>query len=252
MLVAITREVSAQIGRCELDYLDRRPIDVALAREQHNRYEECLASLGCTIQRLPEEPGLPDSVFVEDTAVVLDDIAVITRPGAASRRPETASIAEALEPYRPLANLKAPATLDGGDVLVLGRQVFVGLSHRSNVAAIEQLRDILEIKGYTVTAIAVRDCLHLKSAVTRVADDILLINRSRVDFDAFAAMEQIEVDPDEPAAANALGIGGAVILPLAFPATKRRLESRGIKVHTVDLSELAKAEGGVTCCSLIV
>jgi len=251
MRVAITREVSRQIGRCELSYQVRRPIDVDLAREQHRKYEECLAGLGCSIQRLPEAPDFPDSVFVEDAAIVLDELAVITRPGAESRRLEIQSIAQVLRTHRRLVYIDAPAVLDGGDVLRLGKRLFVGLSHRSNRAAIGQMRELLAGCGYVLAGIQVTDCLHLKSAVTQVAEDTLLINSNWVDGSAFGPVRLIEVDPGEPFAANALMIGDRVLFPEAYPATRRRLETQGINICTVDVSELAKAEGGVTCCSLI-
>jgi dimethylargininase len=252
MLIALTRPVSASIVSCELTHLDRRPIDLDLARAQHCHYEEALAALGCEIQRLPEAPDLPDAVFCEDAAVVLDELAIIARPGAASRRPEVRSVARALERYRRLVAIEAPGTLDGGDVLCLGRTLYVGLSQRSNRAAIAQMRDLLAPLGYGVQGVPVQGCLHLKSAVTRVAEDVLLINRDWVDGGAFGELDRIDVDPAEPGAANALLIGGAVIYAAAYPRTRRRLEERGIAVHSVDVSELAKAEGAVTCCSLIV
>jgi dimethylargininase len=194
---------------------------------------------------------LPDSVFVEDTALVLDEIAIITRPGAASRQPETTSIAQALHAYRPLAFIQAPGTLDGGDILRVGRQIFVGLSSRSNPAAIEQLRTHVDPYGYTVQGVPMQDCLHLKTAVTQVAPNTLLINRAWVDAGAFDPFDLIDVDTDEPFAANALLIGNTILYPLAFPRTRQRLEQRAIPLKTVDVSELAKAEGAVTCCSLI-
>jgi dimethylargininase len=252
MLIALTRPVSASIVSCELTHLDRRPIDLDLARAQHCHYEEALAALGCEIQRLPEAPDLPDAVFCEDAAVVLDELAIITRPGAASRRPEVDSVAQALGRYRRLVTIKAPGTLDGGDVLCVDKTLYVGLSQRSNRAAIKQVRDLLAPLGYAVRSVPVQGCLHLKSAVARVAEDVLLINRDWVDGDAFCKMDQIDVDPSEPHAANALLIDGAVICAAAYPRTRKRLEERGIAVHTVDVSELAKAEGAVTCCSLIV
>jgi len=251
MCVAILREVSRQIGRCELTYQSRRPIDLALACKQHSQYRQTLAALGYTIRLLPEEPELPDSVFVEDTAVVLEELAIITRPGAGSRREETESVARVLEEYRRLARIQAPACLDGGDVLQIGKQLFVGLSRRSSPEAIRQIQALLGGHGYAVAGVPLRDCLHLKSAVTRVAADTILINRDWVDVRAFPEMERIDVDPSEPCAANALLVAGSVIFPAAFPATRRRLERRGLDVRAIDVSELAKAEGGVTCCSLI-
>jgi len=251
MLVAMTREISAQIGRCELTYKARAAIDVDLARAQHRQYQECLRSLGCSIRCLPAEPELPDSVFVEDTAIVLDELAIITRPGAVSRRPETHSVAQALLPYRPLARIEAPATLDGGDVLRVGKRLFVGLSHRSNEAAVRQLSKLLAGAGYTVLGVSVQGCLHLKSAVTQVAEDTLLINRDWVECSTFGSMRFLDVDPGEPGAANALRVGNGIVVSSEYAATRRRLEAQGFAVCPVDASELAKAEGGVTCCSLI-
>jgi dimethylargininase len=251
MRVAISRKVSPEIGRCELSYLERVPIDVGLAQRQHLAYERCLADLGCAVTSLPCEPALPDSVFVEDTAIVLDQLAVITRPGAPSRRPETASVAAALAPWRPLLHLGPQGTLDGGDVLVLGRRVFVGRSLRSDEAGHGQLRELLAPRGYTVVPVALRGCLHLKSAVTEVSPDRLLVNPEWVDRSAFAGLGIIEVDPAEPHAANALRIGETVVFPAAFERTRGRLAGAGIGVVTVDVSELARAEGAVTCCSLV-
>lgn len=251
MLIAVTREVSPRIAECELTHLARMPIDLERARAQHREYEEALRKLGCELIRLPAQPELADSVFVEDAAVVLDELAVITRPGAPSRRAETASVAAALKPYRNLFYIEAPGTLDGGDVLQLAKTLYVGQSQRSNFEGIEQLRRILANFGYRVVPVPLHDCLHLQTAVTRVADATLLVNRTWVDGRLFDSLRLIEVDRQEPFAANALLIGNTVIYPEVFPETRKRLEAQGIKVRTVDASELAKAEGGVTCSSLI-
>ena len=257
MHIALTRPVSASITSCELTHLDRQPIDLDLARAQHREYEKTLHALGCRVERLPEEPDLPDAVFVEDAAIVLDELALIARPGAPSRRPETRTVARALERYRRLATIEPPGTLDGGDVLRVGpdeasgKTLYVGLSQRSNPAAIEQMRAVLAPLGYRVRGVPVRGCLHLKSAVTQVAEKTLLINRDWVDGGLFGGVDLVDVDLSEPYAANALLIDGAVIYAAAYPRTRRRLEARGIAVHAVDVSELAKAEGAVTCCSLV-
>jgi dimethylargininase len=251
MRIAITREVSPGIGDCELAHLPRVPIDLDTARIQHRQYEECLAALGCRIHRLPAEPSLPDSVFVEDTAVVLDELAIVTRPGAASRRGETGAPAEALRAYRRLTYIEQPGTLDGGDVLRIGKRLFVGLSSRSNEAGIEQMHRLASPFGYSVESVRVKGCLHLKSAVTQVAERTLLINRDWVDAGAFEGMELVDVDPREPLGGNALRMGDIVVYPTDYPATRRRLEERGIAVKAIDVAELGKAEGGVTCCSLI-
>jgi dimethylargininase len=252
MRVAITREVSQGIARCELTHLAREPIDVDLARQQHRAYEARLREAGYSIVQIPAGEGMPDSVFVEDTALVFDELAIITRPGAESRRAETMAVAAALADYRLLRRVAAPGCLDGGDVLTVGRRVFIGTSLRTNAAAVAQVRAILEPFGYTVTAVAVHGCLHLKSAVTAVADDTLLINRDWVAAECFGGCELIEVDAGEPMAANALRLHDRVIYATAFPRTRARLEARGLRLAAVDVSEIAKAEGAVTCCSLIV
>jgi dimethylargininase len=250
-LIAITRQVSPAINQCELTLLERQTIDLQRAQTQHLEYEEALRSLGVDVVSLPPEPDLPDSVFVEDVAIVLDECAIITRPGADSRRPEIESIAEALSPFRKLSFIQAPATVDGGDVLTVGKSLFVGLSSRSNQAAIEQMQSILAPVGYSVRSVDVKGCLHLKSAVTQVAAAKLLVNPAWVEKSAFPDMTFIDVDPSEPYAANAVMVDGRVIYPAAFPKTRKRLEAAGIPLVLVDASELAKAEGAVTCCSLI-
>jgi len=250
-IIALTRDVSSAIDRCELTHLARRPIDLGRAREQHRSYEQCLRELRCTVQRLAEEAEMPDSVFVEDIAVVLDEVAIITRPGAASRRGERSSVAKALERFRPLSRIRAPATLDGGDVLRLGKTLYVGRSSRSNEAGRRQLRTAVEDYGYSVRSVSFDGCLHLKSAVTAVGEGTVLVNPAWVEAAAFAGTDTVEVDPGEPAAANALLIGGKVLFPSQHPMTAERLGRGGIKLKLVDVSELTKAEAGVTCCSLV-
>jgi len=251
MLIAITRDVSPSLAECELSFVERAPIDLARANEQHRAYQRALAALGCEVRELPAEPAFPDAVFVEDVAVVVDDVAVMTRPGAESRRGEGPSVARALADYRELRAIEAPGTLDGGDVLRIGNRVFVGKSARSNADGIVQLRAILGEYGYSVHGIAIRGCLHLKSAVTALADDTVLLQPAWVDRAAFADYRVVEVDPAEEHAANVLRIGDRVISPACFPRTHERIRAAGIEVVTVDVSELQKAEGAVTCCSLV-
>lgn len=252
MTVAITRDVSPRFNECEITHIDRTPIDVEVARAQHHEYVNALTSLGCQIVELSAEADLPDSVFVEDTAFILPEVAVITRPGADSRKPETESIIRALSPHRALVHVTAPATVDGGDVLVLGHDIYVGISTRSNAAAIEQLRELLDVYGYKVTGVMMHDCLHLKTALTKVDDNTVLINPNWVDTSHFKDFDWIEVDPSEPFAANCLPVNGQIIYPTSFPKTRAKLEARGYKIQAVTVDELAKAEGAVTCCSLII
>jgi dimethylargininase len=251
-MLAITREVSRAIEHCELTYIDRTPIDLLRARAQHGQYLEALRALGLDVIALPEEPSLPDSVFVEDTAIVLDEVAVLTHPGADSRKPEVASMEAALAPHRSLLRITSPATLDGGDVLTVGKQIFVGQTLRSNPAAVEQLQALLQPYGYTVRGVAVKNCLHLKTGVSQVAGNTLLINPNMISKTDLPGFDFIEVDPSEPEAANALLVGGTLIYPSAYGKTRARLQRLGQPIVTVDADELAKAEGGVTCCSLIV
>ena len=250
--VAITRAVSSALGDCELTCQPRVPIDVGVARAQHLAYEQGLAAAGYRVERLDADSAMPDSVFVEDLAIVFDELAILTRPGADSRRREMPAIAAALAAYRPLREIQPPGTVDGGDVLVVGRNVYVGRSTRTNDAAAVQIRRILEPFGYTVVETDVHECLHLKSAVTALDEDRLLVNPAWIDAAAFDGFTLVEVAPEEPSAANALRLADRVIAARAFPRTAERIAALGLQVDLVDASELAKAEGAVTCCSLIV
>ena len=252
MTIAITREISPRFAECEITHIERTPIDLDLARLQHHAYVNTLRELGCNVIELPAEPDLPDSVFVEDTAFILPEVAVITRPGADSRKPEIESMIPALRPYRELVFIEAPGTVDGGDVLVVGKNIYVGKSTRSNASAVDQMNRLLGKYGYHAQGVELHDCLHLKTAVTRVDDKTLLINRRWVDVETFEGFELIDVDESEPFAGNCLPINGSIIFPVEYPKTGAKLEARGYKLKPVFASEIAKAEGQVTCCSLII
>lgn len=251
-MLALTRPVPPSIANCELTHVARQPIDIAEAMRQHRAYEELLRSLGCEVRQLAGLPDHPDSVFVEDTAIVLDECAVITRPGAESRRGEVDGIADALRPLRQLHQISAPGTLDGGDVLRVRRRLYVGASTRSNEDAARQLADALAPYGYAVKRVAMRDCLHLKTAVSRLPDDSLILDPRCVDAADFDGAPAVHVHPDEREAANALVVGDVVVVPASAPRTRATLEASGFHAVAVDASELAKAEGGLTCCSLLV
>ncbi|MDH3550083.1 MAG: dimethylargininase, partial [Gammaproteobacteria bacterium] len=232
--VAVTRELTAAIGNCELTFLHRSAIDFALAQQQHRDYQSALSSLGCEVVVVPAPPGLADSVFIEDTALVLDDIAVMLRPGVASRQPEVAGVAEVLQQYKPLKAIEPPGTIDGGDLLRVGNRIFAGLSTRSNQSGIQQLRDIVSDFGMTVETVETTKCLHLKSAVSEVAPGTLLINTDWISSSAFKDFELIPADKEETHAANALRIGKNLIYPSSFPRTMDALVNRGIDVIPVD------------------
>jgi dimethylargininase len=251
MLTAITRKVSSRLANCALSFIERKPIDIQKARAQHAAYEALLIKLGAHVISLPEDPDLPDSMFVEDPAVVLDELAVICPLGTESRRKEAPAIAGALEKFRKLAYVKLPGTLEGGDVLRIGTRLFVGFTARSNPEGIRQLAEIVRHFGYDVTAIPVTGCLHLKSAVTSLGRNTLLANLGWFDWKRLQGFEWLDVDPTEPHAANALAIGDSVIVPASFPKTGAIIENRGFKVLPLDISELQKAESGLTCSSLL-
>jgi dimethylargininase len=251
MLTAITRVVSPAIVNCELSFIGRKPIHLATARAQHHAYEKLLAKLGARVISLPAEPDLPDSMFVEDPAIVLDELAVIFTLGTEKRRREAPSLADALSKFRKLEYISLPGTLEGGDVLRIGRKLFVGLTRRTNAEGIRQLAAILAPYNYEVIAVPVTGCLHLKSAVTYLGRNTLLANRTWFDAAPLAGFEWIDVDPAEPHAANALALAATIIFPASFPRTRARIEARGFHVTPLDISELQKAESGLTCSSLL-
>jgi dimethylargininase len=251
VLTAITRAVSPSLAQCELSFIPRQPIDLAKAQAQHHAYEKLLADLGARVISLPAEPGLPDSMFVEDPALVLDELAVIFPLGTEVRRREASSIAAALQPFRKLQHVRLPGMLEGGDILRLGRKLFVGLTARSNAQGIEQLAAIVAAHGYQVTGVPTPGCLHLKSAVTALDEYTLLANRAWFDSSLFSGYDWVDVDPAEPHAGNALTLSGTVVFPASFPRTRDRIEARGFRVTSLDIAELQKAESGLTCSSLI-
>jgi dimethylargininase len=251
MLTAITRAVSPGIVHCELTFVARQAINLEKAEEQHRAYQRLLEKSGARVISLPAEPELPDSMFVEDPAIVLDELAVVFPLGTESRRPESASIAQALSRFRKVACVELPGQVEGGDILRIGRRLFAGLSSRTNAEGIRQLASITAPYGYEVVSVAVTGCLHLKSAVTYIGRNTLLANRAWFDTKPLAGFEWIDVAVEEPHAANALAIGDTVIFPASFPHTRDRLEARGFHVSPLDISELQKAESGLTCSSLL-
>lgn len=251
MLVAITRQVSRSMNRCELSFHQREPIDLDRAIHQHSIYEKLLSEAGLHVISLTTDPGLPDCVFVEDPAIVVDELAVISRTGAVSRRREAASLASALGKYRTLKFLAEPATLDGGDVMRIERTLYVGVSRRTNREAITQLSGLLLPYDYEVKAIPVDGCLHLKSACSYIGQNTVLANRQWIDTEQLKTFEILDVPVEEPGAPNALLLEDLVVVPASFPQTRALLRESGFPVRTIDVSELQKAESGVTCMSLI-
>ncbi len=251
MLTAIVRVPSRRLPECELSFLEREPIDVAEARAQHRAYQSALRAAGARVMELPALDDLPDATFVEDAAIVLDECAVLSPMGAASRKPESETMAAALAPYRRVEWLAAPATLDGGDVLRLGRSIYVGQTPRTNAAAVAQFRALAGPLGYTVTAVPISRCLHLKSACARLDDETVLVNPEWIDPAVFAPRRIVAVTRDEPWGANAVRVGRTIIFPASAPGTQAIAGAQGFPTTAVDVSELQKAEAGVTCLSLV-
>jgi dihydropteroate synthase len=250
-IVALTREPALSLDACELTYRERKPIDAARAARQHRAYCDTLRACGAQVITLPRIDELPDSVFVEDTAIVLDELVVLTRPGVESRLAEV----EAIEPEiarirRKIVRIEPPATLEGGDVMRVGRALFVGLSTRTNWEGFTALRELVKPHGYHLYPIMLFDCLHLKTGCTALNNHTILANPDFVDMDSFGC-EVLLVDEAEPFAANVLRVGNSLCVSNKFPRTARMLAERGFDVRKVNVSEFAKAEGGLTCMSLL-
>lgn len=250
MIIAVTRPTGEELARCELTHVERTQIDIERALLQHDTYVDTLRSIGVEVIELPRLPGHPDAVFVEDTALVLDEVAMLLRPGAESRRGEVASMAHVLEAYRDCVWLAAPATLDGGDVVVFGRRILVGESTRTNPSGVAALSAAVALFGYSVEGVPLRGVLHLKSAATVVDDETLIACPDYVDL-GFLGAKIIEPHPAEPQGANVVRISGALLADATAPRTLQTLRDHGAEVIAVDVSEFAKAEGAISCKGVI-
>ncbi len=250
-LVALVRPPSPALQQGERSHIEREPIDFALAQQQHARYVQALTDAGARIVEVPVAPELPDSVFIEDTALVLGSLAVIARSGAESRRPEATAVAAVLSNYCELAYPPPQVHFDGGDILTIGHRIYVGRSKRTNEAAIDYLTTLLRPRDYEIVPVAVSGCLHLKSGVTSLGQETVLINPHWIPRDLFAPYAQVEVDPQEQGA-SALHVGQHLLMSSSYPRTAKLVESRGFTPRLLDLSEFHRAEGGLTCMSILL
>jgi dimethylargininase len=251
MLRAITHKVSSRINECELTFIDRSPIDYQLAAQQHDDFEKTLSRLCVSVTSLTANDHYPDSCFVEDTAIVLDELAVICSMGVASRRGESDLIANELEQYRELADVDLPAKIEGGDVVRVGKELFVGQSTRTNKDGIRALHAIVTPYGYAVTPIRTLGSLHLKSACSTIDDETLLVNPEWIDIEPLSDYRLLTTPREESAAANVLTIGGTVCVQAGFDRTIELLSRVVDRVEIVDMSELRKAEAALTCSSIL-
>ncbi len=249
-MVALTRVPSPEIGSCELTYLARTPIDYCAAVQQHAAYVQTLRDLRLKVLDLSPLPELPDSTFVEDTALVLDEVAVLASP-CRPRRSETESVRHLLSRYRQTAAIGMDARLEGGDVLRDGRTLYVGQSTRTDANGLLSLRGAVSYYGYRVVPVQVRNCLHLSTAASCLERDTFLVNPDWIDTAGFAGKRLIKLPKEEPWAANVLNVGGCIVLPSKFPRTSELLDKLGYTICAVDVSELLKAEAGVSCMVLV-
>lgn len=251
MLTAVTRAPGPELIRCELTHLRRVPIDADLAFAQHRTYQAAIREAGVDMIELPADPTLPDGVFVEDTAVVLDEVAVMTSPTPPSRRGERAAVEAALAPCRELVRLPADAFLEGGDVLRVGRTLYVGRSARTGEAGLRALAEVVRPFGYTVVPVRVTGCLHLKTAACAMDPETVLVNRAWAEVAAISGLRLVDVPAAEPFGANVLSLPGVVLVSAAHPATAELVRGLGHRVVRLEVAELHKAEGGLTCMSLV-
>ncbi len=249
--VAITRAAGSALIDCELTFKARESINLTEAILQHSAYCDVLRQAGIAVEVLPAVEHLPDAVFVEDNAIVLDELAVMTRPGSVTRREEVKTVATALKRHRTLAYIVEPGTVDGGDILTIGRQLFVGLSTRTNEAGYDQLSRAVEFHGYRVVPVKVDGCLHLKTALTALDNETLLINPNWIDAGKLSGFQCVEVAEAEPFAANCLVVNDVVHLSAQCDRTRELLEQRGFATRILKITEFEKAEAGLTCLSLV-
>ncbi|HXH74159.1 MAG TPA: arginine deiminase family protein [Bacteriovoracaceae bacterium] len=250
--IVLVRKPSPLLVQCELTHIKRETIDFPKLLDQHTRYVEALTQLGCQVKYLPDLNQSPDGVFAEDTAFVLDEVAVITRPGAVSRQSEVTSVDQALQAFRKeIHRITAPGTVDGGDILKVEKNIYIGLSTRTNEEGIKQMRNYLSPHGYQVKAVSVPLCLHLKTGVSYLGKNHLLINPEWVEAGMFPEFTKIKIDPGESFGANVLVIDDKVFITASAPETSKKLKQAGFTLIKLDISELARAEAGLTCLSLV-
>lgn len=251
MLKAITRAVSRNIGCCELTFRPRECVDYEKAASQHAAYCELLRRRGIEVLNLEACDAHPDCCFVADTAVVLDELAVIARMGALPRRGETSAVEKILSRHREIARIEPPATLDGGDVVCLGKDIFVGCSGRTNPKGIQALAQLVSPFGYHVTLVEVTGSLHLTTACSALDEETVLLNPAWIDDAAFARYDVLTVPDEEPWAANILRFDKTICVEAGSARTLELVAGRYKDVEVVDISEFRKAEGSLSCLSIL-
>lgn len=250
--VAVVRRLPATFDECIKPPEPAPPIDLALAREQHRAYCDALRSLGLELVVIDADDRYPDCVFVEDTAVAAGATALLTRFGVASRRGEETAVGRVLARFKRLARVAAPATLEGGDVMRIDTTLYVGVTPRTNRVGVRELRRAVSGEGFTVVPVPVTGVLHLKSAVTCLGNDTVLMAPGFFDESLIAAGRIIVVPPEERYAANCLAVNGTVLLSDGYDATRELVENAGFATRTLSTSEFKKAGGSLTCLSILL
>lgn len=252
-MIAIVRELPTSFANALSANPPATPIDVALARAQHAAYRAALVAAKIDVRVLPADEALPDCCFVEDTAVVAGEVALSTRPGAPSRQGEPPAVAAVLAEYMEVATMAAPATLDGGDCMVLGGKIFVGRSARTNAAGIARLAEVFEPLGYEIVPIELpRDVLHLKCVCAPLPDGRMTLADATIPAEAFGDVDIVSIPASEAYAANVLSLGSRVLVAEGFPRTRDVLAKVGFTPHPIATTEFRKADGALTCLSVLV
>jgi len=225
--------------------------DYQNALKQHAAYVEALVKCSLKVKVLEADENFPDSVFVEDTALLTPYCAIITNPGADSRKGETNGMKEVLKPYfDEIEEIKEPGTLEAGDIMMVGNHFFIGLSERSNLKGALQLISILKKHGLTGSTINLEKLLHLKTGVSYLENNLLLVSGELVDYPAFEEFEKIKISDDEALAANCIWVNDKVLVPAGYPQTSRKILSAGYEIIELEMSEFQKLDGGLSCLSL--
>jgi dimethylargininase len=250
MGIALVRRPGPALADGIVTHIERSPVDTALAARQHDAYRAALAAHGWDVREVPPADDCPDAVFVEDTVIVCDGVAVVTHPGAPARRPETSAVADAVTALGlDVRRIEAPGTLDGGDVLQVGHTVYVGRGGRTDADGVRQLRAHLAPLGRTVVAVPLAKVLHLKSAATALPDGTVLAWPPVIDTSVFPSVRLVDEEPG----AHVVPLGGdAVLIAASAPRTARALADLGFTPVVVDISEFEKLEGCVTCLSVLI
>jgi dimethylargininase len=248
---AIVRNIPNSFPQCITAFSGKSPIDVILAQQQHELYCKTLVELGLKLVRIEADNSLPDCCFTEDAAIVTDVLGIISLPGTESRHAEIIEMEKALTSFKKIRHIAAPATIEGGDVLKIGKKLFIGNSARTNDEGIKQVANMVSELGYEVIPVKIRNTLHLKTVCTYLGNNCIIYADGHFDENIFAEYDKIIVPATESYCANTLVVNGKVLIPKGFPLTRSLIEKKGFSVIELDMSEIEKADGALTCLSVI-